>query len=102
MSLAFTKEFTVTGSPQMILGKDGNRKELTIFNMSDTDFIFLGFGNENSIFSTTNSMPLAPGETYDASTPPLNAVFLISSGPEVPIVVYYSTTSPAYVKGLLA
>lgn len=104
MSLAFTKEFTATNTPVMILGKDGNRKELTIFNLSDTDYLYLGFGDENSTFNHNNTMPLAPGEAYDASVVPLNAVFLMAQDDihPVPTVVYYSTTSPAYVKGRLA
>jgi len=102
MSLAFTKDFLATNEAVMILGKDGNRKELTVFNLSDTDFVFIGFGNENDTFNSNNTLPLAPGESYDASVVPLNAVFLMSNKTAgVQTVVYYSTSAPSYVKGRL-
>lgn len=102
MSLAYTKDFIATKEAVMILGKDGNRKELTIFNLSDTEYVFIGFGNEYDSFDSTNTLPLAPGESYDASIVPLNAVFLMSNVDDgVSTVVYYSTTAPAYVKGRL-
>ncbi len=102
MSLAFTKDFRANKEAVMILGKDGNRKELTIFNLSDTEYVFIGFGNEYDSFDNSNTLPLAPGESYDASIVPLNAVFLMSNVDEgVSTVVYYSTTAPAYVKGRL-
>ncbi len=100
MSLAFTKEFVATNEAVMILGKDGNRKELTIFNLSDTEFVYIGFGNEYDTFDNSNTLPLSPGESYDASIVPLNAVFLMANT-EVQTVVYYSTTAPSYVKGRL-
>ncbi len=86
----------------MILGKDGNRTELTVFNTSDTEFLFIGLGNELDVFTATNTLPLAPGEAYDASIVPLNAVFLMTNGPDVPTIVYYASRSPAYVRGLLS
>lgn len=101
MSLAYTKAITATSTPVMILGRDGNRLELTIFNTSETDYLHLGFGSETSIFSTLNTLPLAPGEAYDATTPPLNAIYLLTRGPDIPCIVYYSSKSPAYVTGLL-
>jgi hypothetical protein len=100
--IAYTKNFTATSESQMILGKDGNRLELTIFNISDTEFIYIGFGTEHSTFTVTNTLPLAPGESYDASVPPLSAVYLMTDAGPVDTVVYYSTKSPSYVKGLLS
>lgn len=85
----------------MLLGKDGNRTELTIYNTSDTEFIFIGLGNETSEFTDKNTLPLSPGEAYDASVIPLNAVFLMTNGPEVPTVIYWASLSPGYVKGEL-
>lgn len=101
MSLAYTKEFTATSDSQMLLGKDGNRTELTVYNLSSTEFVFLGLGDENTLFTERNSLPLAPGEAYDASVPPLNAIFIMTNGPEVPTVIYYASKAPAYVKGML-
>lgn len=101
MSIAFTKEFTATSEPAMLLGKDGNRTELTVYNTSDTEFVFIGLGLETSQFTDTNTLPLAPGEAYDASIAPLNAVWLMTNGPEVPTVVYWASRSPGYVKGAL-
>lgn len=102
MSLAYTKEFIASQESQMLLGRDPNRTELTLYNTSDTEFIFIGLGNENTKFDHRNSLPLAPGEAYDASVPPLNAVFVGTNGPTVPIVVYWASRSPGYVKGALA
>ena len=99
MSIAFTKDFLATSSPTMLLGKDGNRTELTIYNTSDTEFVFIGLGLETSVFTSTNTLPLAPGEAYDASVPPLNAVFIMTNGPSVPTVIYWASRSPGYVKG---
>ncbi len=101
MSLAYTKAFTATSESQMLLGRDGNRTELSIYNTSDTEYLFIGLGNENSTFDNTNTLPLAPGEAYDASVIPLNAVFLVTNGPEVPAVIYWASRSPGYVKGHL-
>lgn len=101
ISIAFTKEFLATSESQMLLGKDGNRTELTIFNTSDEEFVFIGLGNETSIFTDKNTLPLAPGEAYDASVPPLNAVFIMTNGPDVPTVVYWASRSPGYVRGKL-
>ena len=101
MSLAYTKEFTATGECQMLLGKDGNRTELTVYNLSATEFVFLGLGDENKVFTKNNSLPLAPGESNDSSIAPLNAIYIMSDGPEVPTVIYYATLAPAYVTGAL-
>lgn len=99
--LAYTKAAVATSKAQMILGRDGNRLELTIYNLSDTEFVFIGMGSEIDEFSIKNTLPLAPGEAYDASVPPLSAIFLVTNGPDVETVVYYSTTAPAYVRGTL-
>lgn len=101
MSLAYTKAFTATSQAQMLLGKDGNRTELTIFNTSDSEYLYIGLGNETSVFDVTNTLPLAPGEVYDAAVVPLNAVFLMTSGIDVALVVYWASYSPGYVKGAL-
>ena len=101
MSLAYTKEFIATSSSQMLLGRDGNRTELAVYNLSSTEYIFLGLGDENTTFTDRNSLPLAPLESYDASICPLNSIFVMTNGPDIPIVVYYATTAPAYVKGAL-
>lgn len=102
MSLAFTKDFTATSTSTMILGRDANRLELTIFNLSSTEYLFIGFGTELTKFDNHNSMPLAPGEAYDASVAPLNAVFLMTNGPSVDTVVYWASKSPGYVKGAVS
>jgi len=99
--IATTAGLTAYPVSDMILGKDGNRMELTIYNLSETDFVYIGFGTELQEFTTKNSLPLAPGEAYDATTPPLNAVHLLSKEGPVDVVVYTSTTSPGYVKGSL-
>ena len=101
MSLAYTKEFTATRHSQMLLGRDGNRTELTVYNLSSDEFVFLGLGDENTIFTERNSLPLAPGESYDASVAPLIAIFIMTNGPDVETVIYYATKAPAYVKGVL-
>lgn len=101
--IAYTKSFTATEIPEMILGKDGNRLELTIFNLSDDQFLHIGFGTEVDLFDIDNTLPLAPGEAYDASVPPVSAVWLLAPREQtVNTVVYYSTQSPAYVRGCLS
>lgn len=101
MSLAYTKSIEVNDTPVKILGYDGNRLELTIFNKSTEDYLYIGFGSENDIFSINNTLPLAPGESYDSTVPPKNAVFLLTEGVTLNPVVYFSTQSPAYVSGAL-
>lgn len=101
--IAQTKSYTATEVPEMILGKDGNRLELTIYNLSDSDFLHIGFGTEVDSFDLKNTLPLAPGEAYDASVPPISAVWLLAPRTKtVDTVIYYSTTAPAYVRGCCA
>lgn len=101
MAIAYTSDFTATTTPVMLLGRDTTRKELAIYNTSDTDFIYLGFGLESSVFTLLNSLPLAPGESYDATIAPLNSVFVLTESNPVPIVVYWSSVSPNPVEGAL-
>lgn len=99
--IAQTKAFTVTPTSQMILGKDPNRLELTIFNLSETDKVFIGFGSEVATLTVDDMMPLEPGEVYDASIPVVSAVYLASSSTDVETVIYYSSGAPGYVSGVL-
>lgn len=102
--IAYTREYTATATPDMILGRDGNRLELSIYNtdIDNTNFLYIGFGDESETFSIRNSLPLAPGEAYDASVPPLSSVWLMTAGEPVECVVYYSTEAPGYVRGTLS
>lgn len=99
-AITYTKPFIADPVPTMVLGKDGNRTELDIFNMSMDEFVFIGLGDENKLFKETDMLPLAPGEAYSSSAPPVTAVFLMANRP-VSVVVNYSSTAPAYVRGKL-
>lgn len=100
-AISYTKSYVVDQIPDMILGKDGNRSELDIFNLSSTEFLYIGLGDENKIFKETEMLPLAPGEAYSSSAPPVTAVFLMANSP-ANALISYSSTAPAYVKGRLA
>lgn len=97
-AITYTKSYIADPVPTMVLGKDGNRTELDIFNMSMDEFVFIGLGDENKLFKETEMLPLAPGEAYSSSAPPVTAVYLMSNVP-VSVVVNYSSSAPAYVKG---
>ena len=99
-AISYTKSYVVDQMPDMILGKDGNRSELDIFNLSTTEFLYIGLGDENKIFKETEMLPIAPGEAYSSSAPPVTAVFLMANTP-IHVLVSYSSTAPAYVRGSL-
>jgi len=101
LTLSYTKEFTATADTRRLLKKDINRTELTVYNLSSTEFVFLGLGDENTLFTDRNSLPIAPGGLYNASVPPLNDIFIMTNGPEVPTVISYASKTPSYVRGVL-
>ncbi len=100
-AISYTKSYIADPMPDMILGKDGNRTELDIFNLSLTDFIYIGLGDENRGFKETEMLPLAPGEAYSSSAPPVTAIYLMANQP-AHCLISYSTTAPAYVGGHLS
>ncbi|WGH49925.1 hypothetical protein [Pseudoalteromonas phage vB_PtuP_Slicky01] len=99
-AISYTKSYIADPMPDMILGKDGNRTELDIFNLSLTEFVFIGLGDEHRVFKETEMLPLAPGEAYSSSAPPVTAVYLMANQP-THCLISYSTTAPAYVRGHL-
>lgn len=98
-AITYTKTYVADPVPTMVLGKDSNRTELDIFNMSMEEYVFIGLGDERQLFRETEMLPLAPGEAYSSSAPPVTAIYLMSNRP-TQVVLNYSSRSPAYVKGV--
>lgn len=100
-SISYTNTCIADPVPTMVLGKDSNRTELDIYNISINEFIYVGLGDEYKSPKITEMIPLAPGEAYGSSVPPTTAIYLATKELRVPVVVSYSSTSPAYVRGKL-
>ncbi len=100
-SISYTKPYIADPVPTMVLGRDPNRTELDIYNLSNTEFIYIGLGDENRRYKETEMLPLAPGESYSSSSPPVTAVYIMANFP-VNTLVAYSSSAPAYVGGTLS
>lgn len=100
-SITYTNTVIADPVPTMILGKDPKRTELDIYNLSQLEFIYIGLGNENKIFRETEMLPLAPGEAYSSSSPPITAVYIMAHEP-TSVVVSASSQAPGYVGGTLS
>ncbi len=94
--------------PHTVLEQDPNRQDLQIFNLSETDTIFIALGVvdnpellESGKYPKEMAIPLFPGEAYEPSVVPYNDIvlFLDEFTVDTSVTVAYTTLIPELVKG---
>lgn len=107
--LGFSREVLIIDEfPQVVLELDPNRQDLAIFNLSDTEILYIALGTrdypellESGRYSKEMAIPLFPGEAWEPSVVPYNDItlFLDVGATNVIVTVAYTTLLPELVKG---
>ena len=107
--LGFTRQVLLANDfPQTVLETDVNRKDLSIFNLSETDTVYIALGVTDhpqllvsGKYPKELAIPLFPGEGWEPSVIPYNDIvmFLDEFTINSLVTVAYTTLLPELVKG---
>lgn len=107
--LGYTREVLISDAyPHIILYQDPNRMDLSIFNLSTVDTVYIALGVleypellEEGKYPKELAIPLYPGEAFEPSVIPYNDVtlFLDEFTVDVAVTVSYTTLLPELVQG---